>query len=236
MFKQWDDDDDATALHNENMIRQANELFVTGSEDFGRELERVDFEMVKRLREEVSNSGGPSLAKSLAFQVRKPNLRELGLLYAWLHSDESAYSDEKRDNPAKYWTHAGATGALHDAYSTECGVQCKRLDRHVCELLLCVFCTATPIPLCFCVLKEDGFTIDAVGTCTNFRGLSAAAFLTDHCISVARAAGETVYEVSSLITALTFWRKLGFAPVPAREIEKSKLKDLEFYRPVRKAI
>jgi len=220
MFAQWDKDDDEAEAAQERHQQATLTLHATGLPELHKLIAQLPI----------------PLPAQLQYTVRKPTEYELSLLYSWLSLDEEAYDDasSSRPNPAKYWSRAGLSGALHDAFSTPCKAQCKREARHVCNILLCAFSPHTLIPLSFAVLKEDAFTIDAIGTWSKNRGKGAAAAIVEHCMSEAKEAGETVYEVDSLITALTYWRKLGFEPVPARDIPKSKLAELEYHRPVRK--
>jgi ribosomal protein S18 acetylase RimI-like enzyme len=198
LFKQWDADDDEQEKLMESMKQRALALHEAGLE----ELSRIP-------------APGPLSSQSSPYVCRKPSESELGLLYAWLAQDEGAWGEGRRGggrNPAAYWSRAGASGALQDAWAQECGVECKRKDRHVCQRLVCAFhpeAHGARIPVCFAVLKEDAFTIDAIGTWSEWRGRGGGEALVRHCMELAREAGELEYEVDSLISALTYWRRLG---------------------------
>ena len=210
------------------------------ADDRAEEASKADSAAAERLR-----ALGLSLLPSLpppprpprppSYTVRKPSERELSLLYAWLSRDEDSYAPPAPGgaNPAPYWSRAGAKGALQSAWSTPCSTLCKRNDRHVCTLFLCAFASDFPVPLSFAVLKPDGFTVDALGTWSQHRGQGAAKSVVAFCMELARRAGRETYTVDSLISSLTYWRSLGFKPVPAREMGREEVKALEFRRPVR---
>ena len=185
------------------------------------------------MREEAQRSAASSKDEQ-AFEVRRPSDFELGILYNWLQEDEETWSDAgNRKNPAPYYTRAVATGALQSVYEEEeCGASRGRKRFQRCKRLVCAFATGGTFPAAFAVLKEDGVTIDAIGTCTCCRGKRAATALVNSCVSEARRRGMKEYMVDSLISSLLFWRKQGFQTVPAREIPPLKLKELEFHRPV----
>ena len=82
----------------------------------------------------------------------------------------------------------------------------------------------------FVVLKEDGYSIDAIGTYSSYRGTGAAKSLVEYCINLAvERSDEEYYEIDSLISSILFWRKLGFEVVPAREVREIPKGDTAFY-------
>ncbi|GMH67767.1 hypothetical protein TL16_g04763 [Triparma laevis f. inornata] len=189
----------------------------------------------------------PPSNMTLQYSLRPPTSPELGYLYTWLKQDEETYPGLKSKNPARYWSRAGETGALQNCFETECGVLCKRKGHHVCRLLLCCFidggddgATATTevsapeFPVGFVVLKEDGYTIDALGTYSQYRKIGVARSIVDHCVNLAKEREVEVYVVDSLISSILFWRGVGFDVVPAKEIPKGKLGELAYHRPMRK--
>ncbi|GMH82231.1 hypothetical protein TrST_g11691 [Triparma strigata] len=177
----------------------------------------------------------PVPGSPITFTHRKPTSLELGYLYKWLHLDELSHPPP---NPAPYYSRAVLTGALQHVHETPCSVPCLRSPFHLCTRLLCSYRSDMgDFPVSFVVLKEDGYSIDAIGTYSSFRGTGAAKSLVEYCINLAvERSDEEYYEIDSLISSILFWRKLGFEVVPAREIVKSKLKELEYHRPMRKII
>jgi len=111
---------------------------------------------------------------------------------------------------------------------------------HCCSRLLVAVTGARNIPVGFVVLKDDGVTIDALGVWTRARKLGVAKALVDHCVGKAREkkveGGEEYYDVNSLISALLFWRKMGFEVVKVKEMNATEVRELEFHRPVRKRL
>jgi GNAT superfamily N-acetyltransferase len=94
--------------------------------------------------------------------------------------------------------------------------------------------TPAELPVGFATFKADGHTIDAMGTSTPSRGLGVGSSLVQYALQeVLKSKPDLkLYHVDSLIGAILFWRKMGFDIVKANEIPKSKLKDLEFRRPM----
>ena len=229
VMRQWSDDDDAAEKLLEDQAARACSLLEEMEGPFSKIME-VDTPDSER------RTGG--------FAIRRPTTPELGLLYNWLSADEASHP-QGPNNPAKYWSRAGASGAIQSCFEEECGLRCKRRGFCCCLKLVCcypVVNSTVPVegfegglalPVGFATLKDDGFTIDAMGTFAAWRRHGIGKSLALHCIGLAKGRAD-VYEVDSLISAMLFWRALGFLPVKASEISKEKCKELEFHRPMRR--
>jgi ribosomal protein S18 acetylase RimI-like enzyme len=87
-------------------------------------------------------------------------------------------------------------------------------------------------PFGFGITRSDGVTVEAMGVYTELRGQGAGQALASYFVTLAAQRGKQLYEIDALNGALKFWRRVGFSLVPAREIPKYKMRDIESKRPM----
>jgi len=157
--------------------------------------------------------------------IRRPSERELGLLYAWLYTDE-------REGGTPWWDKA--SGGLQELWESaeKCAADGTEAPPDTSQLLgvwdAGALGGATEVeegrgkdaavpPLAFVVTKGDGWTIDAVGVRLKQQGRGVGGRVLEYFLKVARGAGAAEYFVDAIPTSVSFWSKHGFTMAPVDE-------------------